>query len=103
MSVFCLLGLSILQDSNYYHLGFIAAVTFACIISRAGMLFPITALLNLRRPPETKITMKMQVAIWNAGLRGAVAYALTLKLPETMPGRAVFVTTIHAGACYTCY
>lgn len=42
----------------------------------------------------------MQAVIWNAGLRGAVAYALSLRLPEG-PGRSLFVTTIHAVVIFT--
>jgi hypothetical protein len=65
------------------------------------MISPMSFLLNLKRKGNDRITMKMQVVMWNAGLRGAVAYALSLRLPESMPGRALFVTTIHAVVIFT--
>lgn len=119
-TVFCFLGLSILQEQKAYNVALIAIATvrdteeipafatayqilhfqFACLLSRALMISPLSLLLNLKRKGNTKITMKMQAVMWNAGLRGAVAYALSLRLPDS-PGRSLFVTTIHAVVIFT--
>ena len=114
------LGLSILQEQKAYNAALIALaivrhqkkkkkkkknlifvfLQFACLVSRFLMISPLSFLLNCKRKNESRITFKMQAVMWNAGLRGAVAYALSLRMPE-FPGRALFVTTIHAVVIFT--
>jgi sodium/hydrogen exchanger 8 len=58
-------------------------------ISRAVNVFFLSLLLNIRR--KDKITLKMQLMQWFAGLRGAVAFALSLNLPAS-PQKSVLIT-----------
>eukprot|EP00027_Filamoeba_sp_ATCC50430_P008809 CAMPEP_0168549282 /NCGR_PEP_ID=MMETSP0413-20121227/5018_1 /TAXON_ID=136452 /ORGANISM="Filamoeba nolandi, Strain NC-AS-23-1" /LENGTH=432 /DNA_ID=CAMNT_0008579655 /DNA_START=158 /DNA_END=1453 /DNA_ORIENTATION=- len=63
--------------------------TFLCLLSRAFNIFGLTALANLKR--KKKITGNMQIMLWFAGLRGAVAYSLSLNIDTK--NRSYIVTT----------
>lgn len=59
------------------------AVVFASII--VGRFFHVTVLgffFNLTRKEETKLTWKMQFMLAWSGLRGAVAFTLSLQTPK---------------------
>lgn len=45
-----------------------------CLIGRVANIFPLSYLANFGR--KQKIPFKMQVVMWFAGLRGAIAFAL---------------------------
>ena len=62
-----------------------------CLVSRACNIFPLSILLNYFR--EHKITKKMQFIMWFSGLRGAIAFALSLNLEIEKEVRHVIVTT----------
>mmetsp|Transcript_12854 Transcript_12854/g.19951 ORF Transcript_12854/g.19951 Transcript_12854/m.19951 type:complete len:599 (+) Transcript_12854:125-1921(+) len=53
-----------------------------CLLGRAINIFPLSWLANRCRRQENQIPMKMQCVLWFAGLRGAIAFALS----ENMPG-----------------
>ena len=98
---FCLLGLSVLQESRAYNFVVIAITVFATVVARGCHVFPLAFFLNLKRSADVKITVPMQFAIWNAGLRGAVAYALGVALDKENPNRSLIITTIHAVVLFT--
>ena len=54
-------------------------------------IFPLSAMVNRFR--EHKITKKMMFIMWFSGLRGAIAYALSLHLEFEKETRRVLVTT----------
>ena len=58
------------------------ALTF-CLIGRFLNIIPLSFLANTCRRGRTKISPKMQVVLWFAGLRGAVAFALSENVPGT--------------------
>lgn len=63
-----------------------------CIIGRFLNIFPLSCISNIQRKRKSsKISLKMQMVLWFAGLRGAIAYALA----ENMPGenRTTYITT----------
>ena len=62
-----------------------------CLVGRAANIFPLSILLNYFR--EHKITKKMQFVMWFSGLRGAIAFALSLSLEIDNEIRHVIVTT----------
>jgi NhaP-type Na+/H+ or K+/H+ antiporter len=72
---------------------------FWCLLSRAVQVFPISFLLNLCRPAATKIPLPMQVCIWFAGLRGAIAFALSLQVPT--PGAPYIVSSTLVVVIFT--
>ena len=59
---------------------FVALGILCCLFGRALNTFPLSNLANLRR--KIKIPAKMQFVIWFAGLRGAIAFALSLNMPQ---------------------
>lgn len=63
----------------HWHLGLVLCSILAIIFARAVHVFPLTALLNLSR--ERKIDRNMQLVMWISGLRGAIAFALSLRIP----------------------
>ncbi len=62
-----------------------------CLVSRACNIFPLSIILNYFR--DHKITKKMQFIMWFSGLRGAIAFALSLNLELNNEVRHVIVTT----------
>eukprot|EP01124_Arcella_intermedia_P007623 TRINITY_DN1469_c0_g1_i5.p1 TRINITY_DN1469_c0_g1~~TRINITY_DN1469_c0_g1_i5.p1 ORF type:complete len:362 (-),score=70.36 TRINITY_DN1469_c0_g1_i5:75-1049(-) len=78
ISIFTLLGVQIFMfDWKYYNWPMIGMTIFACLASRL-FIVPFSLFLNFFRSPENKITFKMQLIMWWAGLRGAVAYSLAV-------------------------
>jgi len=64
-----------------WHLGLVLFSLVAIVVARAAHIFPLTALLNLGR--DRKIDRKMSLVMWISGLRGAIAFALSLRVPCT--------------------
>jgi sodium/hydrogen exchanger 8 len=61
------------------------------LASRACSIFPLSFLLNYFR--EHQITKKMQFIMWFSGLRGAIAFALSLNLNIDDEVRHIIVTS----------
>ena len=80
--VFAYLGL---QIATWKHsdvdLGLLLAALPLCMLARALNIYPLSALVNSRRHAPKRLTGNMQHMLWLAGLRGAVAYALSVKFP----------------------
>lgn len=78
-----------------------------CFIARALNIFPISWLANCcRRKGENKISCKMQCVLWFAGLRGAIAFALSMNMPgpnsDSYAATTLFIcmfTTVVCGGC----
>ena len=104
MLVFVLLGVTILQDALKYDWFLISMTCLGCIIARALATVVLTFILNLLRPESDRISYKSQLVIWNAGLRGAVAYALAVSssMPKVdMKKTNLMITTVHASVIFT--
>ena len=53
-----------------------------CLIARALNIFPLSLIANCcRRKGENRISLKTQCVLWFAGLRGAIAFALSMNMP----------------------
>jgi len=74
-------GLSLRQDIMIWHAGLCILTIILALICRAIHLVPLCMLANTRRSPARKIGRPMQFALWFAGLRGGVAFALCLTFP----------------------
>ena len=93
--IFLLVGLSItsLEDPTLFTSGFFIAtvlVIIAVLIARAVSVYGLIPLVNLVQK-DRKIPLSYQTVIFWGGLRGAVALALVLSLPVTMPFRDLLV------------
>eukprot|EP00927_Polykrikos_kofoidii_P040757 TRINITY_DN34783_c0_g2_i1.p1 TRINITY_DN34783_c0_g2~~TRINITY_DN34783_c0_g2_i1.p1 ORF type:complete len:661 (-),score=106.13 TRINITY_DN34783_c0_g2_i1:67-2049(-) len=64
----------------HWHIALMIYTAFVIIVARAAHIFPLTMLLNVGRQ-RTKIDRNMTLMMWISGLRGAIAFALALRVP----------------------
>ena len=89
--VFAYLGLAIFSFKHSFKPSLVTASIVMCLLGRACNIFPLAVLLNYFR--EHKITKRMQFIMWFSGLRGAIAFALSLNLQIDQEVRHVIVTS----------
>ncbi len=89
--VYAYLGLAIFSFRHFFKPSFVIYSILLCLLGRAFNIFPLAFLLNYFR--EHKITKKMQFIMWFSGLRGAIAFALSLNLPVAGEVRHIIVTS----------
>mmetsp|Transcript_19881 Transcript_19881/g.53189 ORF Transcript_19881/g.53189 Transcript_19881/m.53189 type:complete len:535 (-) Transcript_19881:450-2054(-) len=79
--VFVYLGVVVALSLNRFHwnLWLVFVSMILCVVGRAVHVFPISWALNVQR--SQKIPFNMQLMIWFSGLRGAIAFALSLRIP----------------------
>nr|CAG4638354.1 EOG090X03SL [Cyclestheria hislopi] len=90
-AVFAYLGLGIFSFPHRLEAALVIWSIVLCLIGRLFNILPLSALVNRFR--EHKITKKMMFILWFSGLRGAIAYALSLHLEFEIETRRVLVTT----------
>jgi len=84
-------GISFRQTETYQWNGwFIVLALLLCFVSRAVNIFGFSYLANFKR--KRPIPMRMQVMMWFAGLRGAIAFALALNVPSANKGYIITTT-----------
>lgn len=71
----------------------------ACLVARAMNIFPLSWLANRCRQGRYVITAKMQMVLWFAGLRGAIAFALSENMPG--PHKEVYATATLSICIFT--
>ena len=76
--------------THEYDLAFIIGSFIAIILGRAANIYPISFILNLVR--NTKIPWNSQHMLFLSGLRGAIAFGLSVNLTLT-PSRTIIRTT----------
>ncbi|XP_005102642.1 sodium/hydrogen exchanger 8 [Aplysia californica] len=89
--VFAYLGLAIFSFKVNVKPAFTIWSIILILLGRAFNIFPLSFLMNFFR--EHKITRKNQFIMWFSGLRGAVAFALSLHLEIEAEKHFVLVTT----------
>ncbi|GIL79960.1 hypothetical protein Vretifemale_9195, partial [Volvox reticuliferus] len=106
--VFCYIGTTMfLQDEEFKIVGYTALSLVALAVSRAANILPCTAIVNLLRPVERHILPAQQFMMWWSGLRGAMAFALSVeaderfgeygKVMKTCTFYLVFITVLFNG------
>jgi len=90
-AVFAYLGLGIFSFPHRLEPALVVWSIILCLLGRLVNIFPLSAMVNRFR--EHKITKKMMFIMWFSGLRGAIAYALSLHLEFEKETRRVLVTT----------
>ncbi|EQC27202.1 sodium/hydrogen exchanger 3 [Saprolegnia diclina VS20] len=96
--VFLYMGMGIcVGQFGRWDITFMVLAILFCLIARLFNIFPFSWLANLGR--SQKIPFQMQVVLWFAGLRGAIAFALS----QDMPGanRDVYTTTTLTVVIFT--
>jgi NhaP-type Na+/H+ or K+/H+ antiporter len=63
------------------------------VISRAFNIYPLAFIINLSRPRDNKIDMKMQHLMMFSGLRGAMAFALAIRNTSSQARCLILTTT----------
>lgn len=76
--VFAYLGMAIFSFKHRVEPALVTWCLVLCLLGRACNIFPLSFLMNHFR--EHKITGRMQMVMWFSGLRGAIAFALSLHL-----------------------
>ncbi|XP_784010.4 sodium/hydrogen exchanger 8 isoform X2 [Strongylocentrotus purpuratus] len=89
--VFMYLGLAIPSFNHRFEPALVLWSIVLILVGRAFNTFPLSFICNKFR--EHKITFKMQFVMWFSGLRGAIAYALSMHLEFGNDTRHVLVTT----------
>lgn len=74
----------------------------ALAISRAVNVYPCTALVNALRTPETRVPPRHSFMLWFSGLRGAMAFALSLQAAEDLPGAPCCSAWSTVWLCVVC-
>ncbi len=90
--VFFQVGMNVILYSTVFNWSLVAITIVLCVAARALNIFPLAALLNLGR--KEKIPMKYQVAMWHAGLRGAIAYATSIAFPSQHRDQIISTTSM---------
>jgi len=80
--VFFDLGLSFFGLHVKYNFALIGVAIAACLVSRALHVYPLSFFLNLcAKNGPARIPMNKQHMLWFSGLRGAIAYCLSIVFP----------------------
>lgn len=53
------------------------------LIARAANIFPLVGIVNLRREPNDRVPFNHQIMMWFSGIRGAMAFSLTVDVPTS--------------------
>ena len=80
--VFAYFGMAIFLIDQSWDPALVLASIFICLVARAVHVFPLCMLINIFRV-KLKISRTHMLVIWFAGLRGAIAFALSLNVPTT--------------------
>ncbi|XP_018652694.1 putative sodium/hydrogen exchanger 3 (nhe3) [Schistosoma mansoni] len=97
--IFLFLGIEVVSIKLVWHTGYILWALIWCLISRAIVVFFITAIVNYTSFSNTKITITQQIVLIYGGLRGAVAFSLSVLILPTKLGihgnynRELIITT----------
>ncbi|KAL7574253.1 hypothetical protein ACA910_012508 [Epithemia clementina (nom. ined.)] len=80
--VFLYMGMGVFTGrfKNYDVVFSVLALGFCCL-GRLLNIFPLSWIANCCRTGRNRISMQMQVVLWFAGLRGAIAFALAMNMP----------------------
>ncbi|XP_067928319.1 sodium/hydrogen exchanger 8-like [Watersipora subatra] len=89
--VFAYLGMSIFSMGHHIEVAFVLWAIVLCLVGRALNIYPLAFVANKFR--SHKITPKQQFIMWFSGLRGAIAFALSLHLDIGKDKRQVLVTS----------
>ncbi|KAJ6235966.1 sodium/hydrogen exchanger 8 [Anaeramoeba flamelloides] len=91
--VFVYLGLATFTFTHFFRADVIIFSLIICLIGRAIHIFPLSALINHFRKEERKLPKRKQFIIFYSGLRGAVAFCLSLYL-QTPEGHVIMTSTL---------
>ena len=96
--VFVYMGATVfLQRQEWSHVALTLVILLAVLGARALQVYPLTAAVNKIRLPSRRIPRSHKFMLWFAGLRGAIAFALSLESVRDIDeetGRIFLTTTL---------
>src|SRR5438445_9746285 len=98
--IFIILGINLASQDLAKASIPIAAAIIAVIIGRAIAVYPCSALF---RWSSLKVDLKLQHVLFWGGLRGALALALALGIPETLPYRQEILTVTFGVVAFSVF
>jgi len=102
--VFIFLGLALFAFDQEYKATLIGVSIPIILISRALNIFPLSLIINLTRSTvRHRISWQEQIVLWFSGLRGAIAFALSLQIPsknaETLLTTTLMIVLFSVAVC----
>ncbi|CAH8605492.1 unnamed protein product [Schistosoma haematobium] len=97
--IFLFLGIEVVSIKLVWHTGYILWGLIWCLIARSIVVFLITAIVNYTSLSNTQITFTQQIVLIYGGLRGAVAFSLSVLIlpnklgPNGLYNRELIITT----------
>lgn len=102
--IFIYLGMALFTFNHAWDPVLIILMLPILLISRAINIFPLGFVMNLKRKSHHKVTMPQQIMLWFGGLRGAMAFALSIAVPTSAPfDSRVFLTTTLVISIFTIF
>jgi len=102
--IFIYLGMALFAFQQAWDPVLIILMLPILLISRACNIFPLSFLVNLGRKHHHKVPANQQIMLWFGGLRGAMAFALSISVPTRAPFDShVFLTTTLVIAIFTIF
>lgn len=102
--IFIYLGMALFTFNHAWDPVLIILTLPVMMIARAANIFPLSFAMNLKRKSHHKVTVNQQVMLWFGGLRGAMAFALSIAVPTAAPFNSrVFLTTTLVLAIFTIF
>ena len=98
--IFLLVGLTVDAGALFDALPVLAWVIFAMLLSRALVIFSLVPLVG-RLPGSEPVSRSYQTVMYWGGLRGGIALAIALSLPDTLADKDVFVTIATGAVLFT--
>eukprot|EP01135_Chromosphaera_perkinsii_P007129 Nk52_evm3s710 gene=Nk52_evmTU3s710 len=95
--IFSYLGISLFTyEDHVFKPLFLLWSIIVILVTRACNVFPLSYLFNYSRrdAKDSQIPMKFQIMMWFSGLRGAIAFALSMQNTDNEAGRIILSTTL---------
>ncbi|XP_067949410.1 sodium/hydrogen exchanger 2-like [Watersipora subatra] len=99
--IFLYLGVNLVRVNHQFHIGFIGATIFLCLITRFVVTYILSAILNRNR--VRKISKREQLIMAYGGLRGAVAFSLVSLLKLDQETMDLLMTTMLMLVIFTVF
>lgn len=99
-SIFAYIGMAMFSFEHDFEPGFCIGSILLILVARAANIYPLSMLVNKFR--VVKINKRMQFVMWFSGLRGAIAYVLSLHLElDSTKKRHIVITGTLAVVIFT--
>jgi CPA1 family monovalent cation:H+ antiporter len=97
--LFLLIGDQLRIQPGWGEFSYFAIALAAVLLTRLVVVYGLTFLSNWLT--QSDIDLRTQTTIWWSGLRGGVALALALSVPEDLPGRKALLFTVFSVVFFT--